>query len=632
MTRGRGQRCAQTRPAVPIAPFTLLSALLLALIVLVPTTAPAPPVHAQNADDQGDDDPFTLNPVFVEQAERESNLGEFVNDAPAASVIPTRLHTRRALLAERARYRADADADGVARLNSVLASEAFERVASVTTRWLDRRDPATGLFPHTLKPEDRYWSYGDAGSDLFPFLAIGTRYLLPERYGEILATLAAERSLTRGFPRDVFLDDLRPVAREPEKTMLNAVEYAKDGLLPLVEALGPDPWLPRMREVMDAVLKASDTPTPAGKIPSPAAEVNGSALQALARLTWATDDPEYLRMGRRIASAYLDHALPTTEHLPPHRWDFVENEPIGPRRFYLGDHGNEIVAGLVEWHRVEVRLALPEAAEHRAAINKMLDRLLQKGRTPQGLWYEIIDVPSGKVRDADLTDNWGYLGQAYLDQATSERDNPFGDSARAARFEQASATMLRAVTTVDFYEWESGDMDGYADTLESALYLLRYIDDPLAADWVDEQVAVLYGYQHDDGSVTDENIDGNFVRTVLLYGLSLTRGTRVEPWTPRVALGAAFDGSCLRVHLHSEEVWRGTLLFDTPRHKQHVGLRLDYPRLNQWPEWWTVDQGRRYAVTMPDGTQLEIDGTSLAAGLPLSLAPSAAHRLRVCPA
>src|SRR6185503_1955929 len=119
-----------------------------------------------------------------------------------------------------------------------------------------------------------------------------------------------------------------------------------------------------------------------------------------------------------------------------------------PRRFYLGDHGNEIVAGLVEWHRVETRLALPEATAHRDAINRMLDRLLQKGRTPQGLWYEIIDVPSGKVRDRDLTDNWGYLGQAYLDQAASERDDPFGDPATAARFEQASATMLRAVTTV----------------------------------------------------------------------------------------------------------------------------------------------------------------------------------------
>jgi hypothetical protein len=175
-------------------------------------------------------------------------------------------------------------------------------------------------------------------------------------------------------------------------------------------------------------------------------------------------------------------------------------------------------------------------------------------------------------------------------------------------------------------------MDGYADTLESALYLLRYIDDPQAADWVDEQIAVLYGFQRDDGSVTDENIDGNFVRTVLLYGLSLTRGTRIEPWSPRVALGAAPEGTCLRVHIHSQDGWRGMLLFDTPRHRQHVGLALDYPRLNQWPEWWTVDSAGHYAVTLPDGSRIDMNGSNLAAGLPLALAPNVAHGIRVCPA
>ena len=43
--------------------------------------------------------------------------------------------------------------------------------------------------------------------------------------------------------------------------MLNAVEYAKDGLLPLLEALGPDTWLCRLAEVMDAVIDASDVRT-----------------------------------------------------------------------------------------------------------------------------------------------------------------------------------------------------------------------------------------------------------------------------------------------------------------------------------------------------------------------------------
>jgi hypothetical protein len=602
-------------------------------MLLAPLLPPPPTAFAQSSKRDNDNaDPFTANPVLVDQAAREDDLSAFANDASTtATVIPQALRNRRALLAQRARFRADGHAYDVARLNSVLASEAFERAASVTTRWLDRRDQPTGLFPHTLMPDGRVWSYGDAGSDLFPFLGIATRYLLTGRYDEILATLAAERSLTTGFPRDVALDTLLPVEREPEKAMLNVVESAKDGLLPLLESLGPDPWLQRLGEVMTAVIEASDVPTPAGLIPSPAAEVNGSALQALARLTWATNDPRYFQMGRQISAAYLDYALPTTEYIPPHRWDFMQNEPIGPRRFYLGDHGNEVVSGLVEWHRVETRFGLPEAAAHRVAINKMLDRLLQKGRTPEGLWYGIIDVPSGKVRDRDLSDNWGYLGQAYLDEARSEREAPQPDLAMAARFEQASATMLRAVTTVDFYQWEHGDMDGYADTLESAIYLLRYIDDPVAADWVDEQIAVLYGFQHDDGSVTDENIDGNFVRTVMLYGLSLTRGVRLEPWTPGVAVGAAVDGACLSLHLHSQEAWRGAIVFDQPRHRLNVGLAEDYPRLNQWPEWWTAEPDLRYAVSMPEGTLINTVGSKLGDGLPISLASNTPYAVRVCP-
>lgn len=623
------RRLARARRPRPFAPLPLLAALLLALTVVGELPLPSPVAYA-DADDRGDD-PLATNPVLVAQAERTADLEAFVNDAEAGTVIPRWLRTRRTLLGERARLRAEGSYADVARLNSVLASEAFERAARVTTRWLDRRDQPTGLFPHTLRPDGRVWTYGDVGSDLYPFLAISTRYLLPERYPEILGTLAAERRLTRGFPQDVALDTLRPVKREPEKAMLNAVEYAKDGLLPLVESLGPDPWLRRLTEVVDAVLARADVPTPVGPIPSPAAEVNGSALQALARLTWLTGDPRYVEMGRRIAAAYLDYALPTTEGIPPHRWDFVENEPIGPRRFYLGDHGNEIVSGLVEWHRVETRLGLPEAPAHRAGIDRMLDRLLETGRNPDGLWYEIIDVPSGKVRDRDLSDNWGYLGQAYLHHAAALRADPAGDHAAAARYEQAAKTMLRAVTRVDFYAWERGTMDGYADTLESALYLLRYLNDPEASDWIDEQVAVLYGYQQGDGAVTDENIDGNFIRTVLLYGLSLTRGTRIEPWAPTVALGAAVEGGCLHVHLHTESAWQGRLLFDAPRHRLHVGLAEDYPRLNQWPEWWTVTAGQRYGVQLPDGSALELDGLELGAGLPLALAPDAAHQLRVCP-
>src|SRR5262245_47954082 len=159
----------------------VLTTVLLVVGVLGAPPAQIPPVSAQT-DDHGDDDPFTINPVLMEQAERAADLGEFVNDTPAAQVIPPGLRTRRALLAERARLQQAGDAAGVARYNSVLASEGFERAARLTAHWLDRRDQRTGLFPHTLRPDGRVWTYGDAGSDLFPFLGTATRYLLPTRY------------------------------------------------------------------------------------------------------------------------------------------------------------------------------------------------------------------------------------------------------------------------------------------------------------------------------------------------------------------------------------------------------------------------------------------------------------------
>jgi hypothetical protein len=564
------------------------------------------------------------------QAQRTSNLDSYANDL-GGTVIPTALRTRRALLAERASLRDAGDVAGVARLNAVLTTEAFERAANVTTRWLDHRDKKSGLFPHTLSPKDRYWSYGDVGSDLYPFLTIAAHDLLPARYPEMLDTLAAERRMNPGLPRDLMLDTLLPRQREPELQVLANVEYVKDGLLPLLEELGLDPWLGRIREVVVGVLNTPTISTPRGPIPSEFAEVNGSLLQAMARLSWADPDSRYIEMGRRITALYLDDTLPATGHIPPQRWDFMKQRAIGDADLHLGDHGDEIISGLIEWQRVEIRLNLPEQAAHSRAINRMLDRLLETGRTPTGMWYDGIRFPSGKVLDRTLNDNWGYLGQAYLNQAANVRISGDGGQETVDRYERAASQMLSSVTDLDFYKWERGDMDGYADTLESAMYLLRYLDSPVAAQWVDEQMAVLYGFQRDSGAVTDENIDGNFIRTVMLYGRWLTRGARIEPWNPGVALGAAQDGACVQMHLHSETAWTGRLLFDTPRHSAVLGLDADYPRLNQWPEWWVAQAGRQYAASLPDGTSTVVDGTALAAGLPLTVEAGKEYRLRICP-
>ena len=78
----------------------MAAAWLLVLLVLGTPASPVQPAfaapHRQSEDDKGDEDPFTNNPIFVEQAERESDLGQYTNDTPSAQVRLA-LYGRRAL-------------------------------------------------------------------------------------------------------------------------------------------------------------------------------------------------------------------------------------------------------------------------------------------------------------------------------------------------------------------------------------------------------------------------------------------------------------------------------------------------------------------------------------------------------
>jgi orotidine-5'-phosphate decarboxylase len=80
----------------------------------------------------------------------------------------------------------------------------------------------------------------------------------------------------------------------------------------------------------------------------------------------------------------------------------------------------------------------------------------------------------------------------------------------------------------------------------------------------------------------------------------------------------------------SGEAWSGKLLFDTQRHKA-MRLPADYPRLNHWPEWFTVTPGARYNVTVGSRKPATLDGAALAAGLQLEVAAGRPLTVRVEP-
>jgi hypothetical protein len=557
-------------------------------------------------------------------------LGWLIPQTLPASGEPFPRH-RAALLRERASRTWAGDTAGVARLNAILATEGFRRSRLVLDRWIPRVDPHTGLLPSSLEPDGQLWAYGDTGSDLYPHLTIAAHLLAPESEHLFLNLLARERQLGPDVPDDVRIPSGEPLGLDDDDRIFGVAEYAKDGLLPITDRLGPDPWLGRLVEIADRLLAASSTPTRShGMVPADSTEVNGDVLQILARVYWATGDPKYLEAADRISRTYTEEVFPTTTYLPPNRWDFVEKEPLDRRRFRLSDHGNEILSGLLEWHLAATLAGDPRASTDRLAIRRMLDRLADRGRSPDGLWMRVIEIPSGKVDQEGFSDNWGYVSQAFLIQALVERVAPDGDPDAAARYREVAAKSLSGVTKYRAYSWQSGEMDGYADAIESALYLLHEIDDPQAAMWVDDQIGTLYGFQQPDGAVVERDLDGNFIRSALNNAFRLTGGARVAPWSPDVWLGGVRDGGCLVLWVASDAPWQGSLVLDRPRHRDFLRMPYDYPRLNKWPEWFAAEAGMAYRVEDSQAGVQSVDGGALIQGFPLTLTPGQPRTLRIC--
>jgi hypothetical protein len=72
--------------------------------------------------------------------------------------------------------------------------------------------------------------------------------------------------------------------------------------------------------------------------------------------------------------------------------------------------------------------------------------------------------------------------------------------------------------------------------------------------------------------------------------------------------------------VRAEKEWQGKIMFDAPRHKSNMGLPMDYPRINQFPEWFTVRAGKKYRL-VSEGKNVagEWDGEQLVKGIPVSL-------------
>jgi hypothetical protein len=485
----------------------------------------------------------------------------------------------------------------------------------VLQAWLPHADTRTLLLPDrpTIAAKELTYTPHNSGADLYPYLILTAELTDPTLYrGRLLEMLRNEVRYTT--VQGSIPGNLNFVKGTPDApSLFGAGEYAKDGLISVTEYLGRGPWFARMVDMTADAMGRAPIASRFGKLPADDAELNGDYLQSLVRLATMTGDRRFLEWARRIGDAYIDEVLPGTSGVPASHWDFTKH--TGDRRLRLRDHGNETVVGLTMLFTIEHALETQRAARYAPVIKQMLDRILASAN-PDGLLYNEIDARTLRAIDERLSDNWGYVyGAVYaFYQATGE-----------ARYRDAVRRVLTNLPKYRNYVWEPreglplGSFDGYADAIESAIYLANREPVPEAFDWIDSEVEVMLAMQRPDGHIEDWYGEGNFNRTLLLYAYMKSQGVRPVVWEPGVRVGAVTESG--RLTLHLEMPAPRPIRFDWARHRRSLNFPANYVRLNEFPEWFPVDENTLYRLKGPAGADWVLLGSELIAGI--EMAPGA---------
>jgi hypothetical protein len=483
--------------------------------------------------------------------------------------------------------------------NARQAAEMFFRCRRFVDGWLAQADETTGLIPRNLSRNRDVWNAKDSAADNYPFMvltaALTDRALFDGRMREMLAT---ETRLTSRVGRLPDTWSFTKQAFDAEDVNLDSIlfgasEYCKDGLMPLTEWLGPSPWSERMVGMVDDIFAHANVDTPHGKIPTSNIEVHGELLQVLSRLYWMTGERKYLEWALRLGDYYLLGDRHPTDDLD---------------RLRLSDHGCEITDGLAELY-VTVHFVRPEKKRlYQEPIHRMFDRILEIGRDPLGMMYVSIEPKTGKRQDR-ITDTWGYnyygVYSVYLVDETEA-------------YRQAVLDVMGSLDKMADHNW--GGADAFADSIEGAVNLHAREPSPQAAEYMDRQIPLMWSRQKSDGIIEGWHGDGNSARTAIMYALWKTQGTYIEPWREDVRFGASRKDGKLYLVVTAEKPWKGRVRFDVPRHREYLKLPIDYTRINQFPEWFTVDKDESYTVRRVAAPDPETrSGTELSEGLAVEL-------------
>ncbi len=482
------------------------------------------------------------------------------------------LSARRELLTSRDHARIIGDTARVDALNAALAADALARATRIHDVWMLRRNPTTKLFPQSAtNPE---WNYRNTAADFFGFqFTLAQEQNLPS-VPLLRETLQAERvvnpaGISGGLCRAIDSVSGRTGGQTARERMFATCEYLKDGLTPLYERHGDPAVLDRMKELADAIIASSAVQSRFGKIPSRDSEINGDVLQAFGRLGFACgpkSGEKYHAMLAAIADAIVGQMLthPDAPGVPLHFYDY-QTDRFSSGIVRLRDHGNETAVGLAEAFATAVALKSDPAWAARAdrwaePLARMYELILARGVNADGLLVTQLDgggsggpksLPRREltITDPEPCDNWGYLLSGVLLFVQAEqRHNSIAPARLDALLARVDAIAL-AVTRTDNLRWEGDNPDGFADTIESAIHIAAHrpaIREQLL-NWSDTQIIHLFQAQKPDGLCTGDYLDGNVIRTAMMYD------------------------DARRPHKQTTPI-------------NHMRLAWNWPRINAWPD------------------------------------------------
>jgi hypothetical protein len=492
-----------------------------------------------------------------------------------------------------------------AEINGKLANEGFRRCLRYVNAWLELADSATGLIPRNIidKAGKDIWNAKDCAADNYPFMVLTSALLDQELFtGKMREMLETEKKLTsrlgslpdtysfskKGFSnKHVVLTDI----------IFGSAEYVKDGLIPVTEWLGPCPWSERMISIIDDAIKYAPVKTPFGNIISDDPEVNGDMLQSLSRIYWITGDKKYLDQAIRIGDYYL----------------LGKNHPT--RNFKvlrLRDHGCEIVSGLCELYATVSFIDPDKKRAYKAPLYEMLDRILETSRNNDGLFYNSINPVKGIPVNGGIADNFGYTLNGFYTVYLLDK------------IEKYREPVLKTLSVLNEkyrnFPWEGSSSDGYADAIEGVLNLNAREEVPSTEQWINSEIKVMWNKQQESGIIEGWHGDGNFARTTIMYCLWKTQGTYINPWRNDVEIGAVQEDSLLYLTISARTDWDGRLMFDKKRHSEFMHLPLDWPRINQFPEYFIADKDKIYEIETDKNALIQVmQGEELQKGYPVKV-------------